>query len=57
MSWSITTIDPRRPRLPRVREEIDTQLHNEGIHGWLSGIREPEMRPICSRLKDRQIID
>jgi hypothetical protein len=57
MSWSITTIDPRRPRLPRVREEIDTQLHNEGIHGWLSGIHEPEMRPICSRLKHRQIID
>jgi uncharacterized protein (DUF3084 family) len=57
IAWSITVIDPQRPRLPRLRGEIDTQLLNEGIRGWLSGIRESDMRPICSRSRDRQYID
>jgi uncharacterized coiled-coil protein SlyX len=57
IAWSITVIDPRRPRLPRLRGEIDAQLLDDGIHGWLSGIRESDMRPICSRSRDSQYID
>jgi hypothetical protein len=56
IGWSITAIHPQRPRLPRLREAIDTQLLNDGIHGWLSGISESDMRPICSRSQDRQNI-
>jgi hypothetical protein len=58
IGWSVTAIHPQRPRLPRFREEIDTQLLNDGIHGWLSGIRESDMRPICPRRsEDRRNID
>jgi hypothetical protein len=58
IAWSITAIHPQRPRLPRLCGEIDTQLLSDGIHRWLSGIRESDMRPICPRRsEDRQNVD